>query len=255
MINMNKKSKSLIQSLFACNLTSEINSRKRMTYRILISLFNTILLVSCSNDDNLSNYDTLLNTKNNSTPVVVEPMLVTKSKTSDIDLYHIKYKDINLSNVKLTKSEVSMLKSAKSIETVSVDVYGYSGWTNWESGRPRPYKRSISSDNVLAQLCGIAPGVYFTNDVYLEQTYTLPTSMAVILDNNNVYPTNTTDIGWNPDSLSIRGYKASLSGSTVKLQTAVWKLDYTISGQQTYRTYPANYSNVVWKLKYLKINP
>lgn len=221
-----------------------------MCYKTILSpVLVAISLLSCSNDDSFSNVEDTF------ASVIVEPMPATRASTANTDLYHVEYKDIILDNVRLSKSEVALLKSAQSIDTVSVDVYGYSGYTPWNTGRPQPHRLGFSSNNSIAQQCGIAAGIYFVKDVYLEQTYTLPTSMVVILDNNSAYPSNTTTIGFNPDNVNTQGFKASLSGSTVTLQTAAYLIESTAAGQQTYRTYPVNTSNLVWKLKYLRINP
>lgn len=217
-----------------------------MTKKILFLFFTAILFVSCSNEDSCLSVEKSL--------VSVEPMSATRSNISDVDLYRVKYKDIVLDNVKLSQSDLNLLKSARSIDTVSVDVHGVSGWDKWDTGRSQPYRRGFSADDATARLCGIPAGTYFVNDVYLHQTYTLPTSMAIILNDKSEYPSNTTNIGWNPDNLKVRGYKASLSGSTVTMQTAAYKVDYEISGQQTFRTYPVNYSNVIWKLKYIQVS-
>ena len=207
-----------------------------------------IFYISCSNNDS----SICLEEKTSS--IIVEPMAITRSCTSDIGLYRVKYKDIVLDNVKLSQADINRLRAAQSIDVLSVDAYGYSGFENWNSGRSQPYRRSFSSNDTVARLCGIASGMYFVRDVYLQQTYTFPTPMVIVLDNNSEYPSNTTNIGWNPDSLSIRGFKASLSGSTVKMQTAAYKLEHTTAGQQVYKTYPVNCSNVVCKLKYIQLN-
>lgn len=219
-----------------------------MNYCKLLYTLPLLLFISCSDDmENLPKAHTF-------SPVIVEPMPSTRASDTNNNLYIVKYKDIALDSVKLSPSEVILLKSAQSIDTVSIDVYGYTGWTRWETGRNEVYSRAFSSSDSIAQQCGIAAGVYLTRDVYLEQTYTLPTSYAVILPNNDAYSSNTTKIGWNPDNTSTRGYKSTLSGATVSLQTAAYLIQYTVSGQQVWKTYPVNLSNLVWKIKYLQIN-
>lgn len=219
-----------------------------MYYNIFFAIFSLCLLVSCGNESDILSKD------DKESSVIVELMPTTRANNSANNLYQVKYKDLTLENIELSLSEVNLLRSAQSIDTVNVDVYGYSGWTKWESGKDEIYRRTFSSNSSVVQQCGIAPGTYFVRDVYLEQTYTLPTNLAILLDNNAAYTTLSAEIGWNPDNLDARGYRASLSGSTVSLKTAVYLLEYTAGGQQTLRTFPANIDNVVWKLKYIRIN-
>jgi len=218
-----------------------------MLSKKIIYVFVVVLLASCTNENSE------LTVEKNSNSVVVVPMSVTGACASDADLYHIECGRIILDNVKLSDKEVKQLKAAVGFDTVSVDISGYSSWENWESGRGRPYSRAFSSSDRTAQQCGIAAGVYLVEDVYLTQTYTLPSNLVIILDNNAEYSTSTTTIGWNPDNLSTRGFKSSLSDSTVTMQTAAFLLEYTTDGKQTYRTYPVNIFNIVWKLKYLRL--
>ena len=216
--------------------------------KIFCLVFVAVSFINCN--DNV----TSINVEENHLPVIVEHMSTTKSSMSDCDLYRVQYKNLILENVKLSKSDVTLLKSAQSIDTVTVDIYGFSGLEDWNTGRSQPYKRTFSSSDATAIICEVAGGVYLAYDKYLTQTYSLPTPLAIILDNNSEYPSKTTQIGWNPDNLNTRGFKASLSGSTVTMHTAVYMVENTVGGQQVLSTYPAKYSNVVWKLKYIQIN-
>lgn len=215
---------------------------------IVLSVIS-LMFASCTSDNFTAD------TEKTNSPVIVEVMPASRSYITNKSLYHIKYKDTILDNVYLSKSEVALLKNAQSMEIKEIDVYGYSGWSIFDMGHKEHYTRNFTTNDVIAQQCGIAPGNYIATDVCLEQTYTFPNSMVIMLDNNDQYPSHTIKIGWDPNNLNSRGYHHSLSGSTLTLQTAAYKIDYIVNGQQTFRTYPVNCDSIVWKLKYIQVNP
>ena len=175
--------------------------------------------------------------------------------TENKDLYSIKYKDINLKNIPLRKEEVNMLSSANSISaTIPVSVKGYSEWTVRTNGHKGGnwYKLAISSKNKTAAACGIAPGIYIVRDVWLWQTYTLPTPLAIVFSNNNY--SDYTKMGWEPETLRTPGFTCALSGTKVTLKTAATLIKYSIDGAETYKTYPVKASNLEWNFYYITVS-
>lgn len=224
-------------------------------------VFITLIAISsCSNDNDVENsliqQEKVIVEKTSSrmkTRAAYEPKegLSIENK----DLYSIKYKDINLKNIPLRIEEVNMLRSASSISApIPVSVKGYSEWTVRTNGTKGGnwYNRTFSSKDKKAIECGIAPGVYTVRDVWLWQTYTLPTPLAIVF-NNNDYP-DYTKMGWEPETLKTPGFTWSLSGAKVTLKTAATLIKYTIGGAETHKTYPVKDSNLEWNFYYITVS-
>lgn len=170
------------------------------------------------------------------------------------DLFLIKYRDITLENIPLNIQEVNMLRTASSVSgVIPVSLKGYSEWTvrtegirggNW-------YQLAISSKNKDAAACGIAPGIYIVRDIWLWQTYTLPTPMAIILSNYTY--SDHAKMGRDPKDLSKPGFAWTLSGSTVTLKTAATLFKYAQGGEEVFLTYPVNSKNLEWNFSYITV--
>lgn len=219
-----------------------------------------IAISSCSNDNDVEN-----------SPIQQEKVIVEKTSSriktrtayaqkeglsaENKDLYSIKYKKNNLKNIPLRIEEVNMLSSATSISApIPVSVKGYSEWTVRTNGHKGGnwYKLAISSKDKNAAVCGIAPGIYIVRDVWLWQTYTLPTPLAIVFNNNNY--SDYTKMGWEPETLKTPGFTWSLSGAKVTLKTAATLIKYTTDGAETYRTYPVKDSNLEWNFYYITVS-
>lgn len=202
-----------------------------------------------------SNVDPLDVNKENVKVVPTNSDVRTKAVSDrDKDLFSISYKNIKLDNVPLSENDTRLLREATSISSPCfVSLKGYAEWTVRTTGRKDGnwYKLAISSKDTTAQVCGIAPGIYIARDVWLWQYYTVPTAMTVVIPNNNY--NDFTHMGRNPDSLNVAGYKASISGTKVTLQTAATMLKYTLGGAEVLLTYPVKGDNLEWNFSYITI--
>lgn len=217
-----------------------------------------IVISSCSNDVESSlNQQEKVIVEKTSSRIKTRAAYASREglSTENKDLYSIKYKDINLKNIPLRIEEANMLSSASSISApIPVSVKGYSEWTVRTNGNKGGdwYKRSFPSDNKTAAACGIAPGIYLVRDIWLWQTYTLPTPLAIVFNNNSY--SDYTKMGWEPETLKTPGFTWSLSGAKVTLKTAATLIKYTTDGAETYRTYPVKDSNLEWNFYYMTVS-
>jgi hypothetical protein len=233
--------------------------RKKLT--TVFAFMALVSITSCSNSGDVeTNYqatksDRVIVEKNIShkkTRTVSSPN--TEFGIENKDLFSIRYKDIALENIPLKIEEVNMLKSANSISNpIPVSVKGYSEWTVRTTGHKNGnwYKYSVPPESKAAQACGIAPGVYIVRDVWLWQTYTLPTPMAIVY-NNNTY-SDYTKMGWHPKTLKNPGFVLALSGTEVTLKTAAILFKSTSGGAEVNLTFPVNKDNLEWNFFYLTV--
>ena len=225
--------------------------------KILLVAVAILSLQGCSDSkDQLSEFK--------SDKVVITPAYNVKTRASKIQspiplvdnekTYNIQYKDINIQNVPLRDPDVSRLQAASSISSpILVSVNGYSKWTVRTEGHKGGdwYKMSFSSKDENVKRCGISPGIYIVRDVWFWQTYTLPTPLAIVF-NNNDYP-DYSKMGRNPDNLSAPGFKWSLSGTEVTLKTAGVLIKYNLSGAEIFYTYPVKAEDLEWNFYYIKV--
>lgn len=212
-------------------------------------LFALLFATSCS-DDLDSSFATEYSHVPKSSQVSVKRLKKSAPASNDAkDLYSIVYKDIHLQNVPLKREEANLLSRASQLDTTVVNVKGYSTYETRTNGpkKGKWYKMAFSSQ--VAKDCGIAQGTYFVRDIWLYQTYELPTNMAVVLKNNDY--TGYLKMGWDPETMSTPGYSVSLNQSTVTFKTGAVLLRYSSSGQQTLKTYPVSVTNLEWHLMYL----
>lgn len=217
---------------------------KKIIYLFLISL-----VIACSNDN-----EQVLNNTSSKVIVKKNSPLKTRASLDEKNLYSIQYKNIYIKDVPLNDDDVNKLQVASTLsDPIPVSVKGCSEWTVRTTGNKGGnwYKFSISSDNNIARARGIAPGVYIVRDIWLWQTYELPTPLAIVFNNNDY--SGYTKMGWDPETIKTPGFKWSLSGNKVTLQTAAILIKYTLSGQETHYTYPVDSSNLEWNFYYIKI--
>lgn len=160
-------------------------------------MFLISLVIACSNDN-----EQVLN--NTSSKVIVQKTspLKTRASLDEKNLYSIQYKNIYIKDVPLNDDDVTKLQVASSLsDPIPVSVKGYSEWTVRTTGNKGGnwYKLAISSDNKIARARGIAPGLYIVRDIWLWQTYELPTPLAIVFNNNDY--SGYTKMGWNPETL------------------------------------------------------
>ena len=136
---------------------------------------------------------------------------------------------------------------------IPVSVKGYSEWTVRTTGNKGGdwYKLAISDKNEAAKACGITSGIYVVRDIWLWQTYTLPTPMVVVFNNNDY--ADYTKMGWHPETLKGPGFVWSLSGNKVTLKTAATLFKYTLDGAEILKTYPVNVKNFEWNFYYITV--
>ena len=227
--------------------------KKKIT--IVFAIMALVFSTSCSDDMETNGQQVRTN------KVSVEKMpscAKTRSATSAQDecknLYAIRYKDMFFDNVPLKAEDVHVLKSARSVSApIPVSVKGYSEWTVRTTGNKGGdwYKLAISDKNKTTKTYKITSGIYVVRDIWLWQTYTLPTPMVVVFNNNDY--ADYTKMGWHPETLKGPGFVWSLSGNKVTLKTAATLFKYTLDGAEILKTYPVNVKNLEWNFYYITV--
>ncbi len=218
----------------------------------MLAIIASPLFMACTENSNVDQLDV---NKENVSVVPTNSGVRTKAVSDrNKNLFSISYKDVKLNDVPLSENDVNLLRRATSISSPNyVSLKGYAEWTVRTTGHKGGnwYKLAISSKDSTALVCGIAPGIYIARDVWLWQYYTVPTPLTVIIPNNDY--NDFTHMGRNPDSLNVAGYKASISGTKVTLQTAATMLKYTLGGAEVLLTYPVKGDNLEWNFSYITI--
>lgn len=240
------------------DINKVISVMKKIVLKFL-AFFALLLIVACSDDSENVLHDGFAERVSvTQTNIPVETRAFTPlqpSGTESNGLYSITYKSMVLRNVPLSMNEVNMLRKASSVSApISVSLKGYAEWTVRTTGHKNGnwYKLAISSNDPVAQVCGIAPGVYVARDVWLLQYYTLPSPYSFIIPNDNYK--DYTHMGAKSDSVKSPGYTWSVvNGTNVTLQTAATLLKYTLGGAEVLLTYPVKGDNLEWNFSYVNV--
>lgn len=218
----------------------------KMDVKLLFFLFSFFSLLSCSEND-----DVLPKQEVAKGEIILEKVAQTKSSLGDTNtfLYNLKSPWGNFDSIPLSDEQVNMCKNAKSMgSVVSKTVTGYNG-SGYRNG-------SVSQKIYLRGYLdygGIPDGYYIARDIWLFQSTTIPTPMAIVFPDNSVY-SDFHKMGYNPDALSQPGLTCAVSGTKVSMQTGALKIEYTFIGQEVMMTFPVRTSLLEWHFNYIPIN-